>query len=79
MIFNPHNPHRRLHSVFPFFSFFYKTRFNVFLFFQRFLFKKTLNSRCENNGILKHLCTKTENQSAAHKILADFVFRFTYF
>ena len=44
------------------------------MFLTFFILKKTLNSHCENNGILKHLCTKTEkNQSAAHKIIADFV------
>ena len=42
----------------------------------RFLFKKTLNYQCENNGNLKHLYTKTENYTIAHKIIANFVFRF---
>ena len=31
------------------------------------------------NDNLKHLYTKTENQTAAHNIIVDFVFRFTYF
>jgi len=35
-----------------------------------------LNCQCENNGNLKHLYTKTENQTVAHKIIANFVFRF---
>ena len=57
------------------FLFFFKKRvFNVFLFFQRFLLKKTLNNQCENSSNLIHLCQKTENQTAAYKIIADFVF-----
>jgi len=44
-----------------YFYFFYKNSFlTFFLFFQRFFLSKTLNSQCENNGTLKHLCTKTE-------------------
>jgi len=48
-----------------FYLFFYKkTRFLMFfLFFQSFLFKKTLNCLCENNANLKHLCTKTEKSN----------------
>jgi len=38
-----------------------------------------MNSQCENNGNLKHLSTKTVKSNAAHKIIADFVFRFTSF
>jgi len=37
------------------------------------------NRQCENNGYLEHLYTKMENQSVGHKIIANFVFRFTYF
>ena len=62
------NVHKR------FYLFFFKKRvFNVFLFFQRFLFLKTLNNHCENNSNLIHLCPKTENQTAAHNIIADFI------
>jgi len=57
-----------------------KRVFHVFLNFQRFLFKKTLNSHCENSCNLKYFYAKTlKNQSSVHKIIASFVFRFTYF
>jgi len=55
-----------------------KTRFKRFFsFFQRLLFKKTLNGQreIENNGNLKHFVQKLKNQSVVHKILSDFVFR----
>jgi len=37
-----------------------------------FYFMKTLNSHCDNNGV-----QKLKNPSAAHKIITDFVLRFT--
>ena len=63
-----------------FFYFSIQKRFlTFFIFFQRFLFKKTLNSQCENNSNLIHYIyvQKLKNQTAAHKIIADFEFRCT--
>jgi len=37
-----------------------------------------LNDQCENNANLQHLLQKNENQTAANKILVDFMFGFTY-
>jgi len=54
--------------------FFYQK--NAF-FISIFLIFQTLNIQCENNHNSKHLNLK--NESAAHRIIADFVFRFTYF
>jgi len=65
-------------NVYKRFLFFYKNRiFNVSFYFPNaFYLKKTLNSKCENKGNLKQ---KVKNQSSGHKIIADFVFTFTYF
>ena len=45
-----------------FFIFLCKRVFNVFFIFQRFLLKKTLNSQCENNSNLIHLCPKLKTK-----------------
>jgi len=39
-----------------------------------------LNNQSENNVDLKHLgIQKLKNQGVAHEMIADFVFRFTYY
>jgi len=65
-----------------FFIFLQKAFLTFFNFPNVFFLKKTLNSQCENSGNLEYLHTKIKKNAvlrSANKIIADCVFRFTYF